>query len=357
MIQTYTRIIAASVKNRLGLIPYPLLCTYFVTWRCNARCVMCDVWKKNRGNELSLDEIDSAFTKLKHLDVVRISGGEPFMREDIIDIFKIIQKRVNPRIVHITTNGLLTEQVFSFIKKIKYVKNVHFKISLNATDNKCDEIMGIKGAYGVVKKTLKALSSLRSQYGFYVGVNQTIVDDECLKQYDGLRQICEKYNVDLLPVFAYKKAALYSQNNQMLPLEEGDLTSTFSEFSRKSLLDFFEKAFKDVKNISNFTEKLVKKYYLKGLYNRLILHKHVPNPKCTALRSHIRVLPNGDIPTCLYYPNVVGNLLNDNFTKIWFDAEARKMRKVVDKCSGCWAGCEVIPSAIYTGSIIEALLV
>ena len=356
MIQTYARIIAASVKNRLGLIPHPSLCTYFVTWRCNARCVMCDVWKKNRENELSLDEIDSAFTKFKHLDVVRISGGEPFMRDDLIDVFNIIQRRVKPRIVHITTNGLLTDQILSFIKKMQHSENVHFKISLNAPGDKYDEIMGIKGAYGAAKKTLKELSCLRSQYGFYVGVNQTIVDDECLKQYDGLRQICGKYNVDLLPTFAYKKVALYSQNNHTLSMGEGDLTSTFSEFSRKSLLDFFEKAFKDVKNISNFAEKLIKKYYLKGTYNRLILHKHVPNPKCTALRSHIRVLPNGDIPTCLYYPNVVGNLLNDNFTEVWFNAETRKMRKVVDKCSGCWAGCEVIPNAIYTGSIIEALL-
>ena len=67
------------LDNRAGRVPKPSWCTFLVCNRCNARCSMCDSWKLPRGRELTPDEVFAAFSKLGDLDVVRLSGGEPFL--------------------------------------------------------------------------------------------------------------------------------------------------------------------------------------------------------------------------------------------------------------------------------------
>ena len=71
--------------------------------------------------------------------------------------------------------------------------------------------------------------------------------------------------------------------------------------------------------------------------------------------NHMRLMPNGDVMTCVYYPNVVGNLRNQSLRDVWFGKEIEPQREIVKKCAGCWAGCEVKPNAIYTGDIVKTL--
>ncbi|MDE0041211.1 MAG: SPASM domain-containing protein [Candidatus Poribacteria bacterium] len=74
----------------------------------------------------------------------------------------------------------------------------------------------------------------------------------------------------------------------------------------------------------------------------------MPNPKCVALNSHVRLLPDGRVPTCQFNTTSVGNLREENFADLWSNERIRKQRGWVNKCPGCWAECEVLPSAIYT---------
>lgn len=114
--------------------------------------------------------------------------------------------------------------------------------------------------------------------------------------------------------------------------------------------------FKKVTNsIPNFKERLTRKYYLRGLHNRLVYKKGSPNPPCLALRSHLRILPNGDVPICLANSTIVGNLRKTSLKDLWFSEEIKKYRQLVKKCPGCWYGCEVTPNAIYSGDIIKGL--
>ena len=67
----------------------PRLLTHTVTFRCNARCEMCDSWKLPDQHELTLEEIERIYSELPPLDVVRLTGGEPFLRSDLGDIERI----------------------------------------------------------------------------------------------------------------------------------------------------------------------------------------------------------------------------------------------------------------------------
>ena len=64
-----------------------------LTYRCNAKCNMCEVWKYPSN---PLEEIGpSVIEKLPHMFFVNITGGEPFVRQDLAEIVGILRKKVN----------------------------------------------------------------------------------------------------------------------------------------------------------------------------------------------------------------------------------------------------------------------
>ena len=99
--------------------------------------------------------------------------------------------------------------------------------------------------------------------------------------------------------------------------------------------------------------RLGKCYYLKGLLARLReeVDPH-PKPPCVALRSHLRLLPDGRVPVCQFNTETVGNLATQSFDEVWGGEATVESRRWVDDCPGCWAECEVMPSAIYSADIL-----
>jgi MoaA/NifB/PqqE/SkfB family radical SAM enzyme len=85
----------------------------------------------------------------------------------------------------------------------------------------------------------------------------------------------------------------------------------------------------------------------------LLQAKGDPNPKCVALNAHLRIFPNGDVPTCQFNSKIVGNLRRQSFAEVWSGARMAEQRRWVNACPGCWAECEVLPSAIYTIDLLK----
>ena len=78
-----------------------------ITYRCNARCNMCDCFRDPSRPE---DEIDLAtLEKLPDMKFTNITGGETFIRQDIHDIVELLYKKTD-RIV-ISTNGYFTDRI------------------------------------------------------------------------------------------------------------------------------------------------------------------------------------------------------------------------------------------------------
>jgi MoaA/NifB/PqqE/SkfB family radical SAM enzyme len=356
LLRSLPGIARAIVSNRMNLSAYPSFCTFIVTWRCNARCQMCDIWKKGEQDEMTLAQIAQIFSQLPRLHAVRITGGEPFLRSDLTSIVDMIQEKSSPGVVHITTNGLLTEKITDFIKTIANPGNIHLKISIDAVGTKHDEIRGVPGAYQRAMATLQNLSAMRESYHFYLGVDQTIVDSDTSIMQD-LREVCDELKVDLHQVIAYAETALYQPEAglSLLPEAAAEM-KTFGQFSQEQMERTLAILENNNKEIHDFAETIIKRYYFKGLRNRLLHDKARPKPRCVALRSHLRILPNGDVPVCLYDATVIGNLTKTRFQDLWSGREINRYRKRVVMCPGCWAGCEVIPNAIYSGDILRALV-
>ena len=82
----------------------PTFVSFNVTNRCSERCPMCAVWRGD-AEELSLAEMEPILRELHRfgLTVLEVSGGEPFLRDDIFEVFSLLE-RIG-FLYSVTTNG------------------------------------------------------------------------------------------------------------------------------------------------------------------------------------------------------------------------------------------------------------
>jgi MoaA/NifB/PqqE/SkfB family radical SAM enzyme len=343
-------------RNRTGRADLPRLLTYTVTFSCNARCIMCDSWKMPSPEDLTLDEIDRIFKQLPAMDAVRLTGGEPFVRKDMLEIAHLVQRHLRPLVLHITTNGFLTERIVRFCEEREKSIPLMLLVSMDGVRDKHNHVRGSDNAFDHVTRTLTALAPRRKELRLSLAVNQTIVDAEGVEQYRLLREYLRPLGIINQMVMAYDVSATYNLDRgvDVAPSEIGQFT-TFGQFTTGQLRELMAEVESDLPRYPLF-ERLAKRYYLRGIANRLLRHNGKPNPPCVALNSHLRIFPNGDVPTCQFNSKTVGNLRRQTFVEVWNSVRAREQRDWVRRCPGCWAECEVLPSATYTGDILRELV-
>lgn len=334
----------------------PRFMTYIVTFSCNARCIMCDSWKKDSPDDLTLEEIGGIFDQLPRMDAVRLSGGEPFVRRDMLDIAHMTQDKLKPYFLHITTNGFLTKRIVEFCENRRKDVPLFLLISVDGVEDKHNEVRGHKKAWDYVMKTIDALAPRRKELRLEMAINQTVVDAEGARQYQQLRDHLKPYNVRNNMVMAYDASATYSLESEIVsPSGIGELL-TFGDFTKDDIRNLIE----DVEsNLSDqpMHERIAQRYYLDGLRARLLDEAKTPkpNPPCVALSTHMRLFPNGDVPVCQFNTRTVGNFRKQSFEEIWWGDAIKPERDWVHGCPGCWAECEVLPNAMYTGDILKAI--
>jgi AdoMet-dependent heme synthase len=351
-ISTYANIAKSIVNNKLGRVGLPSMVTFIVTWRCNLRCFMCDVWKKTDHDDMTPEEAKTIFKQMPKLDTLRLTGGEPFLRRDFRELVEAILESTDPTVLHITTAGVMYERIVEFVKAVGSPK-LHLKMSIDAVGDRHDEIRGYRGLYNKSLRTLRTLAELRPKYGFYLGVNQTLTDKNW-DQIEPLREAMAELAVGVHYAIATDHYTLYRLNTVKENEKPNMRSVSMSDFSPEQLQYIFDQLDRR-DGVNDVPEWLVQRYYLHGLKNRLLAKTETPKPECIELHNHMRLMPNGDVMTCVYYPTVVGNLRNQTLDEVWFGEAIKPQRELVKKCPGCWAGCEVKPNAIYTGDIVKAL--
>ncbi len=345
--------VRSVIRARRGRPDQPRFLTYLVTFRCNARCVMCDCWRKPHADELSLPAIAHIFRQLPRLNAVRLSGGEPFLRRDLREIADLAAAYLRPLYLHITSNGFLTEQIVHFCETRNRALPLMLLISLDGVGEKHDAVRGIPGAWEKATRTLHALAPRRKELNLRLAVNQTIVDADGCAQYRALREVLIPLAVPHHVVIAYDQSATYStaETTEMAPPVAGAFP-TFGALPPEQLQALFADFTADLRRYAPL-ERLAKRYYYRGIRNRLFHQRDLPNPPCVALSSHLRVYPNGDVPVCQFNSARLGNLAEQSFAELWQGERARTLRAWVARCPGCWAECEVLPNAIYSGDLLR----
>lgn len=350
---TLPRTIWRNRRESSATIEPPRFLTYTVTFTCNARCVMCDSWKKSGEGDLSLTDVDRIFRQLPRLDAVRLTGGEPFVRKDMVGIAELVKAYLRPAFLHVTTNGFLTDRIVEFCEQRPRQMPLQLLVSIDGFGAKHDAVRGHRHAWSSAVRTLEALAPRRKELGLSLAVNQTVIDAEGAEHYGRLRDFLAPLGIHNQVVVAYQESATYSVQSEVdvAPTAAGQF-STFGSFTPQQLIELLDEVEADLSSRPLF-ERMAKRYYLQGIRNRLLGRGANPNPRCVALRSHLRLFPNGDVPTCQFNTKVVGNLRDQSFVAVWQSVRAAEQRRWVAACPGCWAECEVLPSAIYTGDLLR----
>jgi MoaA/NifB/PqqE/SkfB family radical SAM enzyme len=317
---------------------------------------MCDSWKKPSQDELTLEEITRIITQMPKLDAVRLSGGEPFVRGDLLEIADLIQGNLRPHFLHVTTNGLLPERIVRFCRQRRKGVPLHLLISVDGFEDKHDLIRGVPSAWEKVNETIRTLAPERKDLRLSISVNQTLVDPEGVEHFKLLKEHFRPLKIPVYAVMAYDASATYNREQEinLAPLEIGQFP-TFGRFSHADLKELFNAVDEEARR-QTFPVRLSKRYYWSGIRNRLLASESEPNPKCVALGSHMRIFPDGKIPTCQFNTTAVGDLRQASFPAIWLGRKARLQRDWVERCPGCWAECEVIPNAVYSGDLLRKAL-
>jgi MoaA/NifB/PqqE/SkfB family radical SAM enzyme len=145
-------------------------CIFFVTSKCDSHCPACFYRDKlNQDDELSTEEIEQIATQVGHFSVLLLSGGEPFLRNDLAQIVSAFIKHCKPKHVSIPTNGLNTLSITDTLDTLlkdpasRYTK---FSInpSLDALENLNSKLRGRQDAFTKCVDTLYALSRLKEKY-------------------------------------------------------------------------------------------------------------------------------------------------------------------------------------------------
>ena len=148
----------------------PKMLMLYVTDNCNLRCKHCFYWKEvdNPRNAHSIEEIEKLTKSLKErLDLLTLTGGEPFIRKDLVDIVRLFVQNNKVKRIHIATNGLLPDLTVRKTNEMLALLGSHTRLtmqfSIDGFEDAHDTVRGMKGAFQKTCETVKKLMEIHDK--------------------------------------------------------------------------------------------------------------------------------------------------------------------------------------------------
>ncbi|HEB12697.1 MAG TPA: radical SAM protein [Actinobacteria bacterium] len=279
------------------------------TYRCNAKCYMCGTWKfPTKPTEEIRPEL---LKKLPRMTFTNITGGEPFLRNDIQEIVEIVRPKTK-RIV-ISTNGFFTNRIIEFAKDNR---DVGFRISLEGLPRTNDQLRGIKNGFDKSLRTLLELKSLGlKDIGFGITISDTNAKDLL-----ELFRLANSMSLEFATAVTHNSYYFHKFDNQIVDkaMVAGELNKLIWEFLKsKRPKDWF------------------RAYFNYGLINYIYGGKRLL--PCEVGADVFYLDPFGKIRPCNGMDEIMGDLETHDFGDIWQSAEAQAARNKVAACAkNCW---------------------
>ncbi|MFC1804608.1 radical SAM/SPASM domain-containing protein [Candidatus Omnitrophota bacterium] len=324
-------------KANLNLLQRPYKLTFAVTYKCNGRCLTCDIWKRRPKDELSTEEIIRFFSKNNFFSWIDLTGGEIILRKDIYEIIHAIKKSCKDLfLLHFPTNAADPESVIKlceFTEKLDLPKFV-VSISFDGYPELYEKIRGDRdGCQKAIDlyKELKKRSSRK--FGVYLGMtisnhNYNLINETV----SWLRNQLGDFDISELHLNLIQNSSHY--------------------YGKTDNRDFgkIKESIGSIRYLSSLKEKkLDPVHFLERQYLRHV-GKYLETRKtplsCEALRSSIFLDPQGNVYACCCDDLLAGNIRE---RKVDYDLRALlscekavNIREQIRKgnCAQCWTPCE-----------------
>ncbi len=301
-----------ELRKKYRKLNIPWVVHFELTYRCNLRCVHCYLASHHSDSELSLKEIKNIIDELKEIGTVNLtfSGGEVFLREDLLDLIRYSAKNF---IVILLTNGtLITSHIAKMLKKAGVTQ---VEISLHGTKSKFhDEITCVPDSYD---KVIRAIHLLREEQ-IPVVIKGCMMDNN-YHDVSGIRDL------------ALRMGASYRISPFIVPKIDGSKDPLCHRASEKDIKKYFYQLISE-----------------EGIEKGLDIDKREDNASidskelCDAGSAFCSISPSGMVRPCVLLPYGVGNLREESFRKIWHDKPEKELKSLreatlssLSQCKNC----------------------
>lgn len=318
----------------------PFNLTFSITNMCQSRCRTCRIWelyKKNpekRDEELTVHEIEKIFRSMGDIPIFNLSGGEPFLRSDIVALIDLACKYLKPAIIHIPTNALSmetaekkTKEILEVIAKRDPSIQLTVKPSLDHMDERHDDIRGVPGNFKKVMELFKRLKDIQKKYPNLHAELGTVISAWNIHDVKEIAGFVSRLGAD-----SYRNE-IAEKRSEMFNAEE-PLTPEAEQY--KEAIDYFVHEIRKNMKYRTIFQRSANAFRLQ--YYKLvssILREHRQVIPCYAGISNVHMSPYGDIwPCCtLGYEMSMGNVreCHYDFMTIWNSDRANRIREYIKK--------------------------
>ena len=328
------------IMSESTILKKPEQITFDVTDRCQMRCVTCSKWTTNAADvmpkELTTQEWKDVILKLKNWlgegYWFCLSGGEPFLREDIFEIAEFAKSHN----IHTAT----MTNAFSIHNKFEDIINSSIEsinISLNAINDKSthDKSRGREGSCQKAIDAILKLNELKQEKGSYLGINiATIMLPDNLDEIVPLVEFVTKNKINGIMF------QLVDDNESFHAYDVRKGLSTSNYKMSQSLREQYAKmAVKALPVIDKLIEMKTAGHSIYNSYEQLEAMKiFFKNPDdilkaivCDVGSTNFAIDPYGDVRLC-FNMDPVGSIREDLPERIWENAKSKDCRKATKRC-------------------------
>lgn len=290
-----------------------------LTHRCNAHCIMCNVWKSKAADALAPEHMSKLPTGLK---TINLTGGEPFLRDDLPQFIGCVRDRCPRAQITISTNGYMPERTREMMDQIVRIDpSVRLAVSLDGIGQAHDAVRGDEGAFDSVMKLIETMKNCPFS-GLRLSMTLTSRNyDQLLPVADLAAELCLELGI----VAAHEAKThlgvehLPHDPNFSVPRE------AFGNFIAAGLRSFTPKKWLRA-HFANFTYRYIISQPWK-------IH-------CRSGRDFFFLQADGIVYNCSVAGHAMGNIITQNWDEIWTGEAADKARNFAASCrANCWMIC------------------
>ena len=256
-----------------------------VTDRCDLRCVYCMKEKMQflpRSEVLTLEEIERLCDNFIELGVekIRLTGGEPLVRNDIIKLIERLnykKNNTNLNEITLTTNGTLLKQ---YAKQLKLNGVNRINVSLDTINpKKYNKIT----RFGNIEKVFDGINECLDS-DIKIKINTVVIKDFNENEIEELLSWTSNKKIDLTFI-------------EVMPMEETDISREYQFVSLSETYDNLNKKYKFIK--SDYNTGGPARYFTSfKLSNKIGFISPLTNNFC-ATCNRVRISSTGKLFMCL----------------------------------------------------------
>ncbi|MFA6147277.1 MAG: radical SAM protein [bacterium] len=314
---------------------FPYKLTFAVTERCNLRCGMCRIWESG-GAEMPLPEVLEFFSRSGRFSWIDVTGGEIFLREDIIDVFRVILDQCRDlALLHFPTNGYLVDRIVDVTRELirRKAPRLMITVSIDGPPEIHDAMRGREGSFDRAVETyarLRELPGCKPVLGMTLSGENMRAAEETLA---AVRRRVPRVAADDLHVNLPNRSGHYYHNeSDPHPAPEAMASALRGIRKRRGIPS----------NPSDVVERR-----LLSLGERYLRTGACPI-SCKALSASCFVNASGVVFPCVTWGRPIGALgdFGHDLEALWNSVAAVAAREEIaaGRCPQCWTACEAVPS-------------